>query len=82
MQDDRSSKRDALARTPPRTPPPAAAPARSPLADESRKKTRGRPSLEADFAAAAQAAPAPQPLTATTYITAALAAANPFNLLA
>ena len=60
MQDDRGSKRDALARTPPRTPPPAAAPARLPLA-ESRKKTRGGPSLEADFAAAAPVAAAPQP---------------------
>ena len=72
LQDDRGSKRDALARTP----PPAAAPKRPPPA-ESRKKTRGAGAMQAALAAAAPAAAAPQPPTAASYHSAALAAADP-----
>ena len=79
MQDSRGSKRDALARTPPR---PNAAPTLPPSAEPAPKKSaRGR-GLGSEFAAAAPAAAAPQPLTATSYHPAALAAANPYHLLA
>ena len=72
LQDDRGSKRDALARTPPR---PAPAPKPLPPA-EPRKKTRGG-GLDSAFAAAAPAAAAQPPPTATNYHAAALAAADP-----
>ena len=71
MQDDRGSKRDALARTPPR---PTAAPPTSPPPAGKRVRAGG---LGAVLAAAAPAAAAPQPLTATSYHPAALAAADP-----
>ena len=78
LQDDRGSKRDALARTPPpchrpreRPPPPADA--------RKRPATRGGACLEAALARAAPAAePEVQPITADNYAAAALAAAaNP-----
>ena len=78
MQDDRGSKRDAHARTP----PPAPTPSPRPPPAESRKKTRGAGAMQAALAAAAPAAAAPQPHTATTYHAAALAAANPHHPLA
>ena len=71
MQDDRGSKRDALARTPPR---PTAAPPTSPPPAGKRVRAGG---LGAVLAAAAPAAAAPQPPTATSYHPAALAAADP-----
>ena len=71
MQDDRGSKRDALARTPPR---PTAAPPTSPPPAGKRVRAGG---LGAVLAAAAPAAAAPQPLTATSYHPAALAVADP-----
>ena len=73
MQDGRGSKRDALARTPPR---PTAAPTPAPSAEPARKKM-AHGGLGSAFAAAAPAAAAPQPLTATSYHPAALAAADP-----
>ena len=73
MQDDRGAKRDALARTPPRPAAPLTLP---PSAEPARKKTARR-GLESGLAAAAPAAAAPQPLTATSYHPAALAAADP-----
>ena len=65
MQDHRGSMRGALARTPPRTPPAATAPQRPPTV-ETINKTRGGAPLEVAFAAAAPAAAALQPPTATT----------------
>ena len=72
MQDDRGSKRSALARTPPRPAAPLTLP---PSAEPPKKSARG--GLGSAFAAAAPAAAAPQPLTATSYIDHALAAADP-----
>ena len=76
LQDDRGSKRDALARTPPR---PAAAPPTSPPPAGKRVRAGG---LGAAFAAATPPAAAPQPPTATTHHAAALVAANPYHPLA
>ena len=78
MQDDRGAKRDALASTPPRPAAPLTLP---PSAEPARKKPARR-GLGSAIAAAAPAAAAPQPLTATSYHPAALAAANPYHLLA
>ena len=71
LQDSRGSKR-----APARTPPPKAASPRPPLAGR-QKKSRWGANLHAALAAAAQPAAALQQHTATNYITAALAAANP-----
>ena len=74
LQDDRGSKRDALARPP----PPATAPERPPPPADARKRpaTRGGACLEAALARAAPAAePEVQPITADNYAAAALAAA-------
>ena len=76
LQDDRGSKRDALARTPPR---PAAAPPTSPPPAGKRVRAGG---LGAAFAAATPPAAAPQPPTATTHHAAPLVAANPYHPLA
>ena len=77
LQEDRGSKRDVLARTP----PSATAPERPPPPADARKRpaTRGGACLEAALARAAPAAePEVQPITADNYAAAALAAAaNP-----
>ena len=77
LQDDRGSKRDALARTP----PSASAPERPPPPADARKKSasRGGRQLKAALACAAPAAePEVQPATAENYAAYALAAAaNP-----
>ena len=77
LQDDRGSKRDALARTP----PSASAPERPPPPADARKRpaSRGGRQLEAALARAAPAAePEVQPATAENYAAHALAAAaNP-----
>ena len=77
LQDDRGSKRDALARTP----PSASAPERPPPPADARKRSasRGGRQLEAALARAAPAAePEVQPATAENYAAYALAAAaNP-----
>ena len=77
LQDDRGSKRDALARTP----PSASAPERPPPPADARKRpaSRGGRQLEAALARAAPAAePEVQPTTAENYAAHALAAAaNP-----
>ena len=79
LQDDRGSKRDALARTP----PSAAAPERPPPPADARKRpaSRGGAQLEAALARAAPAAaPEVQPITADNYATIAIArAANPHS---
>eukprot|EP00321_Phaeocystis_globosa_P000015 CAMPEP_0118846688 /NCGR_PEP_ID=MMETSP1162-20130426/92588_1 /TAXON_ID=33656 /ORGANISM="Phaeocystis Sp, Strain CCMP2710" /LENGTH=618 /DNA_ID=CAMNT_0006778873 /DNA_START=60 /DNA_END=1916 /DNA_ORIENTATION=+ len=77
LQDDRGSKRDPLARTP----PSAAAPERPPPPADARKRpaSRGGAQLEAALARAAPTAePGVQPATAENYAAHALAAAaNP-----
>jgi len=79
LQDDRGSKRDALARTP----PSASAPERPPPPADARKRpaSRGGAQLEAALARAAPAAaPEVQPITADNYATIAIArAANPHS---
>ena len=75
LQEDRGSKRDVLARTP----PSATAPERPPPPADARKRpaTRGGACLEAALARAAPAAePEVQPITADNYAAAALAAAS------